>query len=66
MYLNLYIALSLGLILFSVLMVFLALRKRHSSEESHANVLHLMSGIPEDDNKNENLNAAPFKGEKEK
>lgn len=49
MYLNLYIGLSLALTLFGVLMVFLALRKRNPSEARHANILPLISGIPDDE-----------------
>lgn len=51
MYLNLYIGLSLGLSLFAVLMVFLSLWKKNPSEARHANILPLLSGIPDDGNK---------------
>lgn len=47
MYLNLYIGLSLALTLFAVVMVFLALRKRNPREARRANILPLLSGIPE-------------------
>lgn len=50
-YLNLYIGLSISLTLFAMLMVFLALRKKNPGEASHANVLPLLSGIPDDENK---------------
>lgn len=49
MYLNLYIGLSLALTLFGVLMAILAIRKRNPREASHANILPLLSGIPDDE-----------------
>ncbi|HEX2866269.1 MAG TPA: hypothetical protein VHO03_04460 [Ignavibacteriales bacterium] len=49
MYLNLYIGLSIVLTFFGVVMVFLALRKSNPREARRANILPLISGIPEDE-----------------
>lgn len=49
LYLKLYIMLWLAMALFAVLMIFMSLRKRNSPDAGHANILPLLSIIPDDE-----------------